>query len=226
MVDIIAREGGMLDKFIGDAIMAAFGLPAPQGDDEDRAVRAAIAMIEACRAYSEARVARGQLPVDMGIGLHTDLVVSGNIGSAKRMDYTLIGDGVNLASRLESARKQYSARILISEATYGRLRGVYRVRDIDKVIVKGKTLPVGLFEVLDYHTPSTFPKLMDVVNYFNDGVRLYRQRDFAEAIPRFEAALIRHCKDRLSATYIARCRHMIDHPPPDDWAGVWTMPEK
>jgi adenylate cyclase len=226
MVDVIAAEGGMLDKFIGDAIMAAFGLPAPHDDDEDRAVRAAIAMIAACQRFSGERTARGQLPVDMGIGLHTDMVVSGNIGSAKRMDYTLIGDGVNLASRLESACKQYSARILISEATYGRLRGVYRVRDIDKVIVKGKTQPVGVFEVLDYHTPESFPQLMEVVNHFNDGVRLYRQRDFAAAIPRFENALARHPKDRLSDTYIARCRHMIDHPPPDDWAGVWTMTEK
>jgi adenylate cyclase len=226
MVDVIAAEGGMLDKFIGDAIMAAFGLPAPHDDDEDRAVRAAIAMIGACQRFSEERTARGQLPVDMGIGLHSDMVVSGNIGSAKRMDYTLIGDGVNLASRLESACKQYSARILISEATYGRLRGVYRVRDIDKVIVKGKTQPVGVYEVLDYHTPQSFPQLMEVVNYFGEGVRLYRQRDFATAIPRFESALARHPRDRLSDTYIARCRHMIDHPPPEDWAGVWTMTEK
>jgi adenylate cyclase len=226
MVDVIAAEGGMLDKFIGDAIMAAFGLPAPHDDDEDRAVRAAIAMIQACHRYSHERTARGQLPVDMGIGLHTDMVVSGNIGSAKRMDYTLIGDGVNVASRLESACKQYSARILISDATYSRLRGVYRIRDIDKVIVKGKTQPVGVFEVLDYHTPQTFPQLMEVVNYFGEGVRLYRQRDFATAIPRFESALARHPGDRLSETYIARCRHMIDHPPPDDWAGVWTMTEK
>jgi adenylate cyclase len=226
MVDVIAAEGGMLDKFIGDAIMAAFGLPAPHDDDEDRAVRAAIAMIKACQRFSQERVARGQLPVDMGIGLHSDMVVSGNIGSAKRMDYTLIGDGVNLASRLESACKQYAARILISEATYGRLRGVYRVREIDKVIVKGKTQPVGVFEVLDYHTPQSFPQLMEVVNYFGDGVRLYRQREFAAAIPRFESALARHPGDKLSDTYIARCRHMIDHPPPDDWAGVWTMTEK
>ena len=226
MVDVIAAEGGMLDKFIGDAVMAAFGLPAPHDDDEDRAVRAAIAMIAACRRFSGERTARGQLPVDMGIGLHTDMVVSGNIGSARRMDYTLIGDGVNLASRLESACKQYSARILISDATYGRLRGVYRARDIDKVIVKGKTQPVGVYEVLDYHTPESFPKLVDVVNYFNEGIRLYRQRDFTEAVLRFEAALVRHPRDRLSHTYIARCRHMIDHPPPDDWAGVWTMTEK
>ena len=172
MVDIITKEEGMLDKFIGDAIMAAFGLPMPHDDDEDRAVRASIAMIKACWKYSQERIAKGFVPVDMGIGLNTDMVVSGNIGSAKRMDYTLIGDGVNLASRLESACKQYSARILISENTYARLRGTYRVRDIDMVIVKGKTEPVGVYEVLDFHTDETFPNLMDVVNYFNEAIRI------------------------------------------------------
>jgi len=162
----------------------------------------------------------------MGIGLNTDMVVSGNIGSARRMDYTLIGDGVNLASRLESACKQYSARILISENTYKRLRGTYRVRDIDMVIVKGKTEPVGVYEVLDYHTDETFPNLMDVVNYFNEGIRIYRNRQFDKAIEKFEAALKRHPKDKLSNTYIERCHYLKEHPPEDDWVGVWTMKDK
>ena len=154
--------------------MAAFGLPIAHDDDEDRAVRAAIAMIRECRRWSRDRVQRGQKPVEMGIGLNTDMVVSGNIGSAKRMDYTLIGDGVNLASRLESACKVYSAQILISENTFGRLRGTYRIRNIDQVVVKGKTEPVGVYEVLDHHTEESFPNLMDVVSYFNEGMRNYR----------------------------------------------------
>ena len=117
MVDCITREGGMLDKFIGDAIMACFGLPVAQGDDPDRAVRAAITMIQELWEWNIVRKAQGLKTVDMGIGLNTDNVVSGNIGSPKRMDYTVIGDGVNLASRLESACKAYSARILASEST-------------------------------------------------------------------------------------------------------------
>jgi adenylate cyclase len=226
MVDIITKEEGMLDKFIGDAIMAAFGLPMPHDDDEDRAVRASIKMIQACWKYSAERIAKGFVQVDMGIGLNTDMVVSGNIGSAKRMDYTLIGDGVNLASRLESACKQYSARILISENTYKRLRGTYRVRDIDMVIVKGKTEPVGVYEVLDFHTDETFPNLMDVVNYFNEAIRIYRKRDFTKAITKFEQALERNPSDKLSNTYIGRCHYLMEHPPEDDWVGVWTMKEK
>jgi adenylate cyclase len=225
-VELISKEEGMLDKFIGDAIMAAFGLPMPHDDDEDRAVRASIAMIRECWKYSKERQAKGFVAVDMGIGLNTDMVVSGNIGSARRMDYTLIGDGVNLASRLESACKQYSARILISENTFARLRGTYRVRDIDKVIVKGKTEPVGVYEVLDYHTEETFPNLIDVVSYFNEGIRIYRDRQFKKAIERFQTALERNPKDKLSNTYIERCHYMIEHPPEDDWVGVWTMKEK
>ncbi len=226
MVDAITRQEGMLDKFIGDAIMAAFGLPMSHDDDEDRAVRAAIEMIRECWRWSGERIDRGQLPVDMGVGLNTDMIVSGNIGSAKRMDYTLIGDGVNVASRLESACKAYSARILISDNTYKLLRGTYRIRDVDQVIVKGKTEPVGVYEVLDYHTDATFPSLMDVVNYFNEAVQYYRKRDFTKSIKQFEAALQRHPKDKLSQTYIERCQYLMANPPAEDWGGIWEMHEK
>jgi adenylate cyclase len=226
MVEVITNSEGMLDKFIGDAIMAAFGLPIPHDDDEDRAVQAAIGMIRECRRWSGERVKANLLPVDMGIGINTDTVISGNIGSARRMDYTLIGDGVNVASRLESACKAYSARILISDNTYNRLRGTYRVREVDQVIVKGKTEPVGVYEVLDYHTAETFPNLMDVVNYFNEGIAHYRNRDFAKAVRQFEEALRRHPGDKLSNTYIDRCRLLIENPPPEDWGGIWEMHEK
>ena len=104
MVDCIQRESGMLDKFIGDAIMAVFGLPIAHEDDEDRAVRTAVSMSYELYDWNKERVAHGQIPVDIGIGLNTDVVVSGNIGSPKRMDYTIIGDGVNLAARLEGHR--------------------------------------------------------------------------------------------------------------------------
>ena len=226
MVECIVHEEGMLDKFIGDAIMAAFGLPIAHDDDEDRAVRTAIAMIRECRRWSLNRVQRGQKPVEMGIGLNTDMVVSGNIGSAKRMDYTLIGDGVNLASRLESACKAYSAQILISENTFNRLRGTYRIRNIDHVVVKGKTEPIGVYEVLDHHTEESFPNLMDVVSYFNDGMRHYRSAKFENAITQFEKALEHHPQDKLATTYIGRCRHLLDHPPIGDWNGVWVMTQK
>ena len=226
MVECISREAGMLDKFIGDAIMAAFGLPVAHEDDEDRAVRAAIAMLRECRRFSAERVKRGQRSVEMGIGLNTDMVVSGNIGSDKRMDYTIIGDGVNLASRLESACKLYSAQILLSEHTFARLRGIYRVRNIDQVIVKGKSEPVSAYEVLDHHTDDTFPNIMDVVSYFNDGIQHYRAAHFEKAIGQFRKALECNANDKLSALYIERCQHLCKHPPGESWNGVWVMTHK
>ena len=211
---------------IRSAIMAAFGLPIAHDDDEDRAVRAAIEMVRGCRRYSEERVRRGQRAVAMGIGVNTGMVVSGNIGSTRRMDYTIIGDGVNLASRLESACKKYSAELLISEGTYRRLRGTYRIREIDLVVVKGKTEPVAVFEVLDFHTEETFPNMREVLLSFAEGLRRYRAAEFQTAISQFEKALNRHPGDQLSRTYIARCRSLIEHPPAEGWTGVWVMTEK
>jgi len=226
MVDIITREGGMLDKFIGDAIMAAFGIPIAHDDDEDRAVRVAIAMITELWDWNKVRVARGEKAIDHGVGLNTGMIVSGNIGSPKRMDFTMIGDGVNLAARLESACKQYSARILISEFTRAKLKGTYRMRDIDLVVVKGKTKPVGVYEVLDYHNDETYPNLMDNVNYFNEGVKHYRAANWENAISSFEEAIKATPSDTLATTYIERCEHLKLSPPEGDWHGVWVMESK
>ena len=226
MVECIQNEGGMLDKFIGDAIMAAFGIPVGHDDDEDRAVRATIAMIRSLESWNVTRVNDGKKPVHIGIGLNSDVVVTGNIGSKKRMDYTIIGDGVNLAARLESACKQYAARILISEFTQKKLRGTYRMREIDLVVVKGKTKPVGVYEILDYHTEETFPHLMDVVNQFNDGVAKYRAARWDPAIKAFQEALRLNPNDKLSEIYIERCETLKAHPPAGTWDGVWVMDEK
>ncbi len=226
MVDCIQHEGGMLDKFIGDAIMAAFGMPIAHNDDEDRGVRAAISMIQKLDEWNIKRASDGKKPVDMGIGLNTGNVVTGNIGSPKRMDYTMIGDGVNLAARLESACKQYFARILISEYTFAKLRGTYRIREIDRVVVKGKTKAVGLYEVLDYHTDETFPNLMEAVNYFKDGIHHYRECRWDKGIVAFKKTLDLNPGDKLSQTYIDRCGHMKKNPPGDKWDGVWVMTSK
>jgi len=226
MVQCITDEGGMLDKFIGDAIMAEFGIPVTHGDDPDRAMRAAIKMITELRALNQRRQARGQKPVLMGVGLNTDKVVSGNIGSPKRMDYTVIGDGVNLASRLESACKEYSAQILCSEFTYRKLKGTYRMREIDRVIVKGKTEPIGVYEVLDFHTEETFPHMPEVLNQFRGGLGYYRKGEFDRAIRQFQEALALHPGDKLSTTYIERCTYLKAHPPEGPWDGVWVMKSK
>jgi adenylate cyclase len=226
MVDCIQREEGMLDKFIGDAIMAGFGVPVAHDDDADRAVRTAIEMMNELRRWNTQRAAEGKAPVDIGIGLNTDSVVSGNIGSRKRMDYTMIGDGVNLASRLESACKQYGSHILISEFTNRQLRATYRVRELDLVIVKGKTKPVAVYEVLDYHTPETYPNLVDALGHFRDGLGKYRDGKFERAGELFARVLDINPADKAAKMYVERCAHLAVTPPPADWGGVWVMEEK
>jgi adenylate cyclase len=226
MVDCIQYEGGMLDKFIGDAIMAVFGTPMAHDDDADRAIRASIHMLLELNTYNQRRTADGKKPIHIGIGINTDSIVSGNIGSPRRMDYTVIGDGVNLASRLEGACKQYHARLLVSEYTFKRLRGTYRTREIDRVIVKGKTQPVGLYEIVDYHSDETFPNIVEVLNAFRDGIRSYRDRRWDAAAKAFREALDLNPADYLSQIYLDRCEHLKQSPPSEDWNGVFVMETK
>jgi adenylate cyclase len=225
MVEAISEQGGMVDKFIGDAIMAGFGIPVAHEDDEDRGVRAGINMIKNLWEWNTIREKEGKMPVDMGLGLNTDTVVSGNIGSSKRMDYTMIGDGVNLAARLESACKQYSARILISDYTYKKLKGTYQVRYIDDVVVKGKTEPVGVREVLDYHNATTFPNLMDTVNHFNEGREHYKIGNWDKSTKSFKECLKANPADNLSKMYIDRVDY-LKKSNPKNWDGVWVMTSK
>jgi adenylate cyclase len=226
MVDCVQREGGMLDKFIGDAMMAGFGIPVPHDDDGDRAVRAAISMIGELHRWNAQRASEGRAAIDIGIGLNTDTVVSGNIGSKKRMDFTMIGDGVNLASRLESACKQYGAHILASEFTYRKLRGTYRSREMDLLLVKGKTKPVAVYEIMDYHTEDTYPRMSDALGRFRDALAKYRRRQFGPARALFEEVLGINPNDKAAQMYIERCNRLEANPPSAEWTGVWVMEGK
>ena len=226
MVDCIQREEGMLDKFIGDAVMAAFGIPVGHDDDADRAVRTAIAMLKELDNWNRGRINEGKTPVDIGIGLNTDNVVSGNIGSKKRMDYTIIGDGVNLAARLESACKQYGAHILVSEFTYKALKATYFSRELDLVVVKGKTRPVAIHEILDYHTEESYPQMIDALRHFKSGLVKYRQQKWGDAKDEFGDVLALNGQDKAAKLYMERCDHFLANPPGADWDGVWVMESK
>lgn len=226
MVDIVQDEGGMLDKFIGDAMMVIFGTPVAHDDDPDRALRAAIKMMTELRVLNETRKSRGMTAIDHGLGLNTDDIVSGNIGSPKRMDYTVIGDGVNLAARLESACKKYGAHVLLSEYTFDSLKATYRTRQVDRVIVKGKTEPVGVYEAVDYHDKTSFPNMIDVLGYFNNGIEFYNEARWDEAIKQFKLALMGNPDDASSKMYVERCEQLKASPPEGDWDGVWVFTSK
>jgi adenylate cyclase len=226
MSAVIDRHDGVVDKYIGDAIMALFGAPLQHEDDADRALSCAVEMIEALAAVNVKLKEDGFPRLDIGIGINTAVVVAGNMGSSNRLNYTVIGDGVNLAARLESACKQYGAHILVSEFTMAKLRGTYCNREVDKVVVKGKTEPLGIFEILGYHTEETFPNLVEALNHFNGGLELYREAKWDAAMDSFRNVLDLNPKDRLSETYIERCRYLKANPPEDEWDGIWVMTSK
>jgi adenylate cyclase len=148
MVGIVMDEGGVVDKYIGDAIMAVFGAPVPKAGDAANAVRAAVRMRTALGVLNARLAARGVAPLRTGIGIHTGEVVAGNIGSERRMEYTVIGDAVNLASRLESNTKELGVNVLISEDTYALTRDTIVVRPMREITVKGRNRPVMTYELL------------------------------------------------------------------------------
>jgi len=227
MVDVILNNGGILDKYIGDAIMALFGAPFSGEHDADNAVKVANDMLVALRALNERRAAGGKKPITVGIGVNSGDAIVGSIGSTKRMEYTVIGDSVNLASRLEGANKFYGTNILVSDITVGELKNVPpRMREIDLIRVKGKDQPVAVHEVLGYHTAATFPNMEGALGAFADGLAAYRARDWTKAIACFEAALKANAGDTPSRIYLDRCRHYLAVPPGDGWDGVWVMIEK
>ncbi len=226
MVDIVFHHGGILDKFIGDAMLAVFGAPFSSGEDADRAVTTAVEMMKALRTFNRGRLQKGLEPIAIGAGINTDLVLVGNIGSLKRMDYTVIGDGVNLASRLEGANKFYDSSILISDKTFRSLKFRYHTREVDLLRVKGKKEPVRIHEVLDHYDRESFPCLDEVLALHADALGLYRQREWAKAEARFLEIRSLRPDDALARVYLERCAHFKREPPPIGWDGVWTAASK
>ena len=226
MVDVVFRYGGILDKYIGDAIMALFGAPFARPGDADNAVAVANGMLLTLRELNRRRFAAGKEPLDVGVGICTGEVIVGNIGSPTRMEYTAIGDSVNLASRLEGANKYYGTKILVSESTLRAMKTATPSREIDLIKVKGKDRPVAVYEVLGYHDRETCPALPDMVSHFQTGLAAYRAADWNGAIRAFERALHCHPADEPSEMYVRRCRHYVANPPPAGWDGVWVLTEK
>jgi adenylate cyclase len=148
MVDIVFRNGGTVDKFVGDMVMALFGAPVDDVSHADAAVTTAVEMVRELGELNRRWAGEGRVQLDIGIGVNSGDMIAGNIGSSQIMSYTVIGDNVNLGSRLESLNKDYKTRIIMSEATRARLTRRYDVRPLGGVTVKGKTRPVEIFEVI------------------------------------------------------------------------------
>jgi len=223
MVDIVFAHNGILDKYIGDMIMAVFGSVRTSLNDAENAVTVGSRMMMALRELNGRRIPAGHEPIAIGIGISTGSVVAGSIGSPKRLEYTVIGDRVNLAERLQNANKYYGTDVLVCETTVARLGKPVRMRELDLIRVRGRQAPVSISEVLEHHTERSFPRMDEVRFTFAEAVGHYRNRSWQRAEALFRDALAACPGDRPSQLYLERCAIYRDNPPPDDWDGVWTL---
>jgi PAS domain S-box-containing protein len=225
MVEAIFDHKGILDKYIGDAIMAVFGTPFPLPDHALKACQTALDMRRRLAIYNEDRRQRREEIIRIGIGINSDYVISGNIGSSKRMEFTAIGDGVNISARLEAASKQYGCDIIISENTYRQCQEQVMVRELDCIRVKGKTQPVGVYELIGTATDPIPPDREAIAEHYALARSLYAKQQFALAGSHFSLIWDKY-HDKSSLLHMRRCAHFLANPPESDWDGVWTMTSK
>jgi adenylate cyclase len=221
MTDVILSYGGTLDKYEGDAIMAFWGAPLSQLDHAQRACFTALecqaTLAEIRREFSS----RGWPLLHARVGLNSGEMVVGNMGSRERFDYTVLGDNVNLGSRLEGANKQFGTRVMISENTWQLAKEEVEVRELDMIRVKGKETPVRVYELLAKRGQLTETKAKSV-EVFGKGLALYRNRKWKEAIEFFSKLP----DDPPSVVFRKRCTELLRSPPPENWDGVYTMSSK
>jgi adenylate cyclase len=227
MVEVIFKHKGTLDKYIGDAIMAVFGSPLPLKDHAWEAVQTAVEMRHRLAEFNERRDACNKPKIKIGIGINSDSVISGNIGSSKRMEFTAIGDGVNLGSRLEGSSKQYGCDIVISEYTFRPCADRIWYRELDCIRVKGKNDPVKIYEVMGLRSEPISQEKQEIIELYHKGREYYLNRKFTRAMSEFGTILEEFNKDDKAATlHLKRCQQFLQEPPPDDWDGVFTWNEK
>ncbi len=225
MCNIIIGFEGTVDKFEGDAIIAFWGAPTVQADHARLACYASIDMNDRLVELRDKWVKEGIPQLRVRMGLNSGPMVVGNMGSIQRMNYTIMGDAVNVASRLEGANKAYGSMMMISETTYRGCQADIDVRELDTIRVVGKTKPVTVYELLGRKN-QTPGQLADLAEQFAKGLQAYRNMNFAEAGKLFEQCLEIKPDDAPAQTYIARCQSYMDNSPGSDWDGVFTLTEK
>ncbi|MCV3215955.1 GAF domain-containing protein [Plectonema radiosum NIES-515] len=224
MVEAVFNHEGTLDKFIGDALMAVFGAPLTLVENHAwKAIQSALDMRERLGEFNQRRIIQAQPEIYIGIGISSGEVVSGNIGSQKRMDYTVIGDGVNLSSRLEGVTKEYGCDIILSEFTYELCSHRIWVRELDKIRVKGKHQAVNIYELIGDRSTPLDNTTHEFLSHYHAGRAAYLSRHFQEAIACFEAAKRIRPTDQAVNIHLKRARNYQQIPPQNSWDGVWTM---
>lgn len=226
MTNIILNTKGTLDKYIGDAIMAFWGAPIEFERHAFYACNSALSMQHKLNELRKRWESEGQTLIDIRIGINTGDMIVGNIGGKEHFDYTVMGDNVNLASRLEGANKEYDTRIMISEATHEIIKDEFYTRELDLIVVKGKTKPSRVFELLGSEDFPLEAQITEALIHYNRGLDKYKQREFGSAIVYFKKVLSFVPSDGPSKIYIQRCKSFLENPPPPDWEGVYIMKTK
>ncbi|AUB40036.1 Adenylate cyclase, class 3 [Nostoc flagelliforme CCNUN1] len=228
MVEAVFKHKGTLDKYIGDAIMAVFGSPLPLEEHAWMAVQTSLEMRDRLHEFNQRRYADDKPKIKIGIGINSDTVISGNIGSSKRMEFTAIGDGVNLGSRLESVSKQYGCDIIISHNTFKPCQDHIWARELDYIRVKGRNEPVAIYELLGLRSNPIESQKLQVIEHYHKGREYYLKRQFSFARAEFAKVLAADSHDKAAMLHLLRCQHWLQSPPTEsDWdEGVWTFQEK
>ena len=224
MTDIVFKYEGLLDKYIGDAIMAVFGAPVDQPDHALRSCRTALEMMATLKGLQQKWAAEGRPFVDIGVGINSGDMVVGNMGSNMRFDYTVMGDNVNLSSRLEGINKEYGTHIVISEFTYEVVKEEVFCRELDAVRVKGKKLPVKIYELICERKDAAEHE--EYIGRFHAGLAHYKAAHWDEGIAAFKSVLEIRPDDPPAKLYIQRCQDLKENPPEGEWDGVFTMTRK
>lgn len=226
MTKVVFKYQGYLDKYEGDAIMAVYGVPVEMKDHARRACLAALEMQRELAGQRE-RWRREQKPeFHVRMGINSGPMIAGNIGGKERFDYTVIGDSVNLASRLEGANKSYGTSIMVSEFTRELLGDEFPLRELDLLRVKGKNQPVRVYELLGGSAADVSAEKRAAIAAYEEGLRLYRGKEWQAAEAAFERALAADPEDGPSLTYIERCRYFSHNPVEENWDGVFEMKTK
>lgn len=224
MTDIVFNRWGTLDKYIGDAIMAFWGSPYPQEDHAFRACACAVEMQARLQELNGKWAAEGRKTLAVGVGISTGVVNVGNMGSSRRLSWTVMGDEVNLASRLEGLNKEYRTKIIIGENTQRQVSGEFVCRELDQIRVKGKMQPVGIYELLAFAQDA--PKYEDLLSRFHHVLTAYRRQNWKEAVQGFGDLVIRYPEDGPSQVLLRRSREFLLAAPPADWDGVYVATAK
>lgn len=226
MTNVILDYDGIIDKYEGDLVMAEWGAPIWFEEHATLCCRAALGMQAKLKELRKKWKAEGRAELYSRIGINSGDMIVGNMGSEDVFDYTVMGDAVNVASRLEEANKGYGSTIMIGSGTHEDVKGQFVIRPLDHLRVKGKNEPVEVFELLARKNSELSEAKNKALDLFSEGIILYRASDFQAAKELFAKAAEADSDDGPSQTYLKRCELYIENPPPDDWDGVWTRTEK